>query len=83
MQEQAWAVPPGLALVLAHLPLALVPELALRLQSLPQGLRLQERQQLQQRALLAQLVWVSPRALVCSLWQQWRAPQRLRRYCLL
>ena len=54
-------MPPGL--VLAHLPLALVPELALRLQSLPQGLRLQERQQLQQRALLAQLVWVSQQVL--------------------
>ena len=36
MQVQVWAVPPGLAL--AHLPLALVLELALRLQWLPQGL---------------------------------------------
>ena len=81
MQEQAWVAPPGLAL--ERLPLAQGLEFALRLPSLPQGLRLQGRQQLQLRELLVQLVWVSPRALVCSLWQQWRAPQRLRRYCLL
>ena len=79
MQEQAWAVPPGLAL--AHLPLALVLELALRPQSLPQGLRLQERQQLQQRESLVQLVWVSPRVLAWSLSPQ--RVQRLLRYCLL
>ena len=79
MQEQAWAVPPGLAL--AHLPLALVLELALRLQWLPHGLRLQERQQLQRRELLVQLVWVSQQVLAWSLSPQ--RVQRLLRYCLL
>ena len=80
MQVQVWAVPPGLAL--AHLPLAQGLEFALRLPSLPQGLRLQERQQLQQRQALRQLVWVSPRVLVWLLWQQ-QWVQRLLRYCLL
>ena len=79
-QEQVWAVPPGL--VLERLPLVQVKEFALRPQSLPQGLWLQERQQLQQRELLVQLVWVSPRVLAWSLWQQWQV-LRPQRYCLL
>ena len=60
-QEQGWAEPPGLAL--ERLPLAQGLEFALRLPSLPQGLRLQGRRQLQQRESLVQLVWVSPRVL--------------------
>ena len=54
-------MPPGLAL--ERLPLVQVQEFGLRLQSLPQGLRLQERQQLQQRQALRQLVWVSQQVL--------------------
>ena len=60
--------PPGLAL--ERLPLAQGLEFVWRLPSLPQGLLQQERQQLQLRQALVLLVWVSPRALVCSLWQQ-------------
>ena len=73
-------MPPGL--VLERLPLVQVKEFALRPQSLPQGLWLQERQQLQQRELLVQLVSVSQQVLAWSLWQQQRV-QRLLRYCLL
>ena len=79
-QEQVWAVPPGLAL--ERLPLVQVQEFGLRLQSLPQGLRLQERQQLQLRQALRQLVWMSQQVLAWLPWQQQRV-LRLLRYCLL